>query len=109
MALLLNNCARHWMPAGPMCFSRCKGIGLKPELLSALKWWVRILVSSAAVMWWGCGSVSGVYVSSAIVESWKIDSLNFVNSAIVISISCVALDLSSPQNYFGRCLSISGN
>jgi hypothetical protein len=32
-----------------------------------------------------------------------------VNSATVISISCVALDFNSPQNYFGRCLSISGS
>ena len=32
-----------------------------------------------------------------------------VNSSIVISISAVALDFSSPQNYFGRYFSISGS
>jgi hypothetical protein len=69
MALQLNNWVRHCMPAGPKCFNRCSGIGLKPELLSALKWFFRTCVSSVAVMWWGCGSVSGVKVSGFMVES----------------------------------------
>ena len=69
MALQLNNWVKHCMPAGPKCFNRCSGNRLKPELLSALKWFVRVCVSSAAVMWWGCGLVSGVKMSGVMVES----------------------------------------
>ena len=97
------------MPAGPMCFSRWRGIGLSPELLSALKWWFSTFVSSAVVMWWVWGSVRGVNVSGVIVGSWNMDSLNLVNSAIVISMSYVAFNFSRPQNYFGLCFSISGS
>jgi hypothetical protein len=50
MAHLLSNDARHWIPAGPMCFSKCNGIELKPELLSGLKCLASIVVSSCYVM-----------------------------------------------------------
>lgn len=69
MALSLNNSARHWMPAGPKCFSRCSGIELKPELLSALKCLSSTAVISCGVMWWAIGLARGANSSGVMVAS----------------------------------------
>jgi hypothetical protein len=50
MALQFSNFAKHSMPAGPMCLSKCRGIWLRPELFSALKFSDSTELSSNASM-----------------------------------------------------------
>jgi hypothetical protein len=61
MALLFNNFAKHSMPAGPMCLSKCRGIWLRPELLSALKFSASTELSSNASMCYRVELRRGVY------------------------------------------------
>lgn len=109
MALLFRRVVRHFTPGEPICFRSYKGIKLMPELLSALKWWERIFMSSSGVIWCMVAFVRGVYSSAGMFESKKIDSLNLMNSVVDSSISLFLFDFSMFQNCFGRCFSISGN
>jgi hypothetical protein len=108
MALLLNNTARHYIPGGPMCLSKCRGIRLKPGLLSALKFSARTVDSSAAEICWEAVLQSGVNSSGVMVGSKNIDSLNLTKSTIGITRSLVTFDLSMLQNYLGRCFNMLG-
>ena len=69
MALLFSSVAKHAMPGRPMCLSRCTGIWLNPELLSALKCNARTDLSSNSEICMGVAFSSGVNVSGAIVGS----------------------------------------
>ena len=61
MALLFSKSAKHSMPAGPICLSKCRGIWLRPVLLSALKFSDKTELSSNASMCYWVESRRGVY------------------------------------------------
>jgi hypothetical protein len=61
MALLFSSFAKHSMPAGPMCLSKCRGIWLRPELLSAFKCSDSTELSSNASMCCRVASRRGEY------------------------------------------------
>ena len=69
MALWLSRSATQPIPRGPRCLRSWGGSELRPELLSALKWWVRVAVSSAGVMCWVAALRTGVYSSGGIEAS----------------------------------------
>jgi hypothetical protein len=69
MALSFIKVATHDTPAGPKCLRISSGILLSPELLFALKLCLSVSVSSAYVMWWVAGSVSGMKQSGGIISS----------------------------------------
>lgn len=52
MALRFSRDAKHWTPAGPICFRSYRGIELMPELFLPLKCWASTWVSSGGVIWW---------------------------------------------------------
>jgi hypothetical protein len=99
----------HYIPSLPKCFRSCKGSLLNPELLFALKWYYSTAVSSAWVMWFAVGFSSGLNLSGGIVASINMCSLYSANSFSGISSDYVVLLFNRPQNYFGFCLSMSGN
>lgn len=59
MALSLRKCVKGSRARGCRCFNSCKGRGLAPELLSALKWSRKVRRSSSGVINWSAAEESG--------------------------------------------------